>query len=134
MKLIALLASAGTFDAHPGAVPALRGIDPVSGGAAGWRQNPLYVIYGLGGAHNDLIHAAVDDGGGQLHVSPAAMVPAAAHRRGPGALRQGDGRRAWLPFMILARRQWVRRSSAAAAALAPLGRGDRLTSRSGWMG
>ena len=30
--------------------------------------NPLYVIYGLGGAHNDLIMLAADDGRGELHA------------------------------------------------------------------
>ena len=53
MKLEALLASAGTL-ALTWRCARVRGLDPVAAllvvGA-----NPLYVIYGLGGAHNDLV-------------------------------------------------------------------------------
>ena len=53
MKLEALLASAGTL-ALTWRCARVRGLDPVWATLA-VGANPLYVIYGLGGAHNDLI-------------------------------------------------------------------------------
>ncbi len=69
MKLEALLASAGTL-ALTWRCARARELDPV------WAilavgANPLYVIYGLGGAHNDLIMLLADDGRGQPHVRSA---------------------------------------------------------------
>jgi Glycosyltransferase family 87 len=53
MKLEALLASAGTL-ALTWRCARARGFDPVTAIVA-VGANPLYVLYGLGGAHNDLI-------------------------------------------------------------------------------
>jgi len=53
MKAMALLASAGTL-ALVWRCARLRGLDPVFALLA-VGANPLYVIYGLGGAHNDLL-------------------------------------------------------------------------------
>ncbi len=53
MKLEALLASAGTL-ALTWRCARARGLDPVMALLA-VGANPLYVIYTLGGAHNDLI-------------------------------------------------------------------------------
>ena len=99
MKLEALLASAGTL-ALTWRCARARGLEPVRAllivGA-----NPLYILYGLGGAHNDLIMlllmmAAVAftfagrDASAAVSVVAGALVKATV-----GVL---------LPFMILARR------------------------------
>jgi hypothetical protein len=99
MKLVAMLASAGTLVltwrcARP------RGFNPVTAvllvGA-----NPLYVIYALGGAHNDLLMMflmmiAVTLTFARRDASAAATVVAGALVKATVA--------ALLPFMILARR------------------------------
>ncbi len=105
MKLEALLASAGTL-ALLWRCARLRGFDPV------WALlvvgvNPLFTIYGLGGAHNDLLMILA------MMVAVTLMV----------APRVTPGREAWaaaaivagalikvtvaalLPFMIIARRR-----------------------------
>jgi alpha-1,6-mannosyltransferase len=99
MKALAMLASAGTL-ALTWRCARLRGMDPVKAlllvGA-----NPLYVIYTLGGAHNDLLMmflmmVAVALTFARRDASAAATVVAGALVKATVA--------ALLPFMILARR------------------------------
>ena len=105
MKVEALLASAGTL-ALTWRCARLRGFDPV------WAivvvgLNPLYLIYGFGGAHNDLIMmlammAAVAftlterPSGGREAGAAAAVVAGALVKATVAAL---------LPFMIVSRRR-----------------------------
>jgi hypothetical protein len=99
MKLEALLASAGTL-ALTWRCARIRGFDPVLAllvvGA-----NPLWVIYGLGGAHNDLIMTL---------LMMAAVSFSLAGRDAPAAAAVIAGTlvkatvAALLPFMILSRR------------------------------
>jgi len=100
MKLEALLAGAGTL-ALTWRCARVRDLDPVLAllvvGA-----NPLWVIYGLGGAHNDLIMtlfmmAAVSFSLAGRDASAAASVVAGALVKATVA--------ALLPFMILSRRK-----------------------------
>jgi hypothetical protein len=100
MKLEALLAGAGTL-ALTWRCARVRGLDPVLAllvvGA-----NPLWVIYGLGGAHNDLIMtlfmmAAVSFSLAGRDAPAAASVVAGALVKATVA--------ALLPFMILSRRR-----------------------------
>jgi alpha-1,6-mannosyltransferase len=101
MKLLALLASAGTL-ALTWRCARVRGRDPVAAtlivGA-----NPLYVIYALGGAHNDLI---------MLLLMMGAVALTFAGRDAPAAATVVVGAlvkatvAALLPFMLLARRSW----------------------------
>jgi Glycosyltransferase family 87 len=100
MKLEALLASAGTL-ALTWRCAKIRGIDPV------WTllavgANPLWLIYGLGGAHNDLIMtlfmmAAVSFTLAGRDAAAGASVVAGALVKATAA--------ALLPFMILSRRK-----------------------------
>jgi Glycosyltransferase family 87 len=105
MKLEALLASAGTL-ALTWRCARARGFDPVAAilivGA-----NPLYVIYGLGGAHNDLI------------MMLAMMAAVSLTVAGTTSARREAGAAAWvvagalikatvavlLPFMIVSKRR-----------------------------
>jgi alpha-1,6-mannosyltransferase len=99
MKLIAVLASAATL-VLTWRCARLRGRDPVTAllivGA-----NPLYVIFALGGAHNDLLMMA---------LMMAAVALTFAGRDTPAAATVVAGAlvkatvAALLPFMILARR------------------------------
>ena len=100
MKLEALLASAGTL-ALTWRCAKIRQIDPV------WAllavgANPLWLIYGLGGAHNDLIMtlfmmAAVSFTlAGRDAAAGASVVAGALVKATAGAL---------LPFVILSRRK-----------------------------
>jgi hypothetical protein len=105
MKLEALLASAGTL-ALTWRCARVRGFDPVAAilivGA-----NPLFVIYGLGGAHNDLIMmlammaavslTVVGTPTGRREAGAAAWVVAGALTKATVAVL--------LPFMILSRRR-----------------------------
>jgi hypothetical protein len=105
MKLEALLASAGTL-ALTWRCARTRGLDPVRAilivGA-----NPLYVIYGLGGAHNDLIMMLAMMAAVSLTIAPvpsrgreataAATVVAGALIKATVAVL--------LPFMIVSRRR-----------------------------
>jgi alpha-1,6-mannosyltransferase len=100
MKLEALLASAGTL-ALTWRCARVRGCDPVRAlllvGA-----NPLYIVYGLGGAHNDLIMlllmmAAVGFTLAGRDASAAASVVAGALVKATVAVL--------LPFMILSKRR-----------------------------
>jgi len=99
MKLEALLASVGTL-ALTWRCARTRGLDPVKAllivGA-----NPLYIIYGLGGAHNDLIMlllmmAAVSLTLAGRDASAAAAVVAGALVKATVAVL--------LPFMIVSKR------------------------------
>lgn len=99
MKLLAMLSSAATL-ALTWRCARVRGIDPVKAvlivGA-----NPLYVIYALGGAHNDLLMMA---------LMMVAVALTFAGRDGPAAATVVAGAlvkatvAALLPFMLLARR------------------------------
>jgi alpha-1,6-mannosyltransferase len=112
MKLEALLASIGTL-ALTWRCARLRGFDPVFALLA-VGANPLYLIYGLGGAHNDLIltfcimaavaltFAGRDAGGG------AAIVA--------GALIKATGA-VLLPFVVLSKRSLAPLLGAALAAI-----------------
>ncbi len=105
MKLEALLASLGTL-ALTWRCARVRGFDPVLAilivGA-----NPLYVIYGLGGAHNDLIMMLAMMGAVSLTIvgprsrgkeaGAAALVVAGALVKATVAVL--------LPFMIVSRRR-----------------------------
>jgi hypothetical protein len=112
MKLEALLASAGIL-ALVWRCARERELDPVAAllivGA-----NPLYVIYGLGGAHNDLI---------MMLLMMAAVAFTFAGRDAPAAVAVVAGALVkatvgvLLPFMILARRS-VKTLIGAAGALA----------------
>jgi Glycosyltransferase family 87 len=102
MKVLATLASAGTL-ALTWRCARLRGRDPVTAlllvGA-----NPLYVIYALGGAHNDLLMmfmmmVAVALTFARRDAAAAATVVAGALVKATVA--------ALLPFMLLARRSWL---------------------------
>jgi hypothetical protein len=100
MKLVALLASLGTL-ALTWRCARQRELDPaIALFAVG--ANPLYVIYGLGGAHNDLI---------MTFLMMAAVSLTFAGRDAPagavavvGTLVKATAA-ALLPFMILARRR-----------------------------
>jgi len=100
MKLEALLASAGTL-ALTWRCARVRGLDPVKAllvvGA-----NPLYIVYGLGGVHNDLIMlllmmAAVAFTLAGRDASAAASVVGGALVKATVAVL--------LPFMILSKRR-----------------------------
>ncbi|HSZ13587.1 MAG TPA: hypothetical protein VK790_06090 [Solirubrobacteraceae bacterium] len=105
MKLEALLASAGTL-ALVWRCAVARGFDPVTAVLA-VGANPLYVIYGLGGAHNDLIMmlammaavslTVVGTPSGRREAGAAAWVVAGALVKATVA--------ALLPFMVVARRR-----------------------------
>ncbi len=100
MKLEALLASVGTL-ALTWRCARARDLDPVPTLLA-VGANPLYIIYGLGGAHNDLI---------MLMAMMAAVSLTLAGRDAPAAATVVAGAlvkatvAALLPFMIIARRR-----------------------------
>jgi hypothetical protein len=105
MKLVALLASAGTL-ALIWRCARARGFDPVAAilivGA-----NPLYVIYGLGGAHNDLIMMLAMMAAVSLTVARTPTCGREAAAAGwvvAGALIKATVA-ILLPFMILSRRR-----------------------------
>jgi Glycosyltransferase family 87 len=112
-KIEALAASAGTL-ALTWRCARARGYDPaVALVAVG--ANPLYVIYGLGGAHNDLIMtffmmAAVALVFAERDAPAGASVVAAGLVKATGAVL--------LPFMLLARRRVSALWGAAAALVA----------------
>lgn len=111
MKLYALLASIATLTLT-WRVARRRGQDPVFALLA-VGANPLYVIYALGGAHNDLIMLALMMAAVALTLSDRDALAGAAVV--VGALVKATVA-VLLPFMILARR----RSAAIYAALAAL--------------
>jgi len=105
MKLEALLASAGTL-ALTWRCARARGFDPVAAILI-VGTNPLFVIYGLGGAHNDLIMmlammaavslTIVGTPNGRREAGAAAWVVAGALTKATVAVL--------LPFMIVSRRR-----------------------------
>jgi hypothetical protein len=105
MKVEALLASIGTL-ALIWRCARRRGLDPV------WAilvvgANPLYVIYGLGGAHNDLIMLLAMMVAVTLTIAPrvtAGREAGAAAMVVAGALVKATVA-ALLPFMIVSRRR-----------------------------
>jgi Glycosyltransferase family 87 len=105
MKVLALLASAGTL-ALVWRCARARGFDPVTAVLA-VGANPLYVIYGLGGAHNDLIMMLAMMGAVALTLAPS---PSSRREGGAAALIVAGALvkatvAALLPFMILSRRR-----------------------------
>jgi Glycosyltransferase family 87 len=105
MKLEALLASAGTL-ALTWRCARARGLDPVPAllivGA-----NPLYVLYGVGGAHNDLIMMLAMMAAVSLTLAPTPTRGREAAAAGwivAGALIKATVA-VLLPFMILSRRR-----------------------------
>jgi alpha-1,6-mannosyltransferase len=100
MKLEALLASVGML-ALTWRCACARGLDPVPALLA-VGANPLYIVYGLGGAHNDLI---------MMLLMMAAVSLTLAGRDAPAAAAVVAGAlvkatvAALLPFMILSRRR-----------------------------
>jgi alpha-1,6-mannosyltransferase len=110
MKLLALLASIGTL-ALTWRCARARELNPVAAILA-VGANPLYLIYGVGGAHNDLIMlllmmAAVSLTFAGRDATAAASVLAGALVKATVAVL--------LPFMILARRASAQILAAAAA-------------------
>lgn len=105
MKLEALLASAATL-ALTWRCARVRGLDPVLALLA-VGANPLYVIYGLGGAHNDLIMMLAMMGAVALTLaSPqtASREATAGASVVAGALVKATVA-VLLPFMIVSRRR-----------------------------
>jgi alpha-1,6-mannosyltransferase len=110
MKLEALLASAATL-ALTWRCARLRELDPVTAVLA-VGANPLYVIYTLGGAHNDLIMLVAMMGAVSLTLARRDAAAAAAVVA--GALVKATVA-AMLPFMLLARRSLAQLWGAALA-------------------
>jgi hypothetical protein len=100
MKLEALLASLGTL-ALTWRCARQRGIDPVAAVLV-VGTNPLYIIYGLGGAHNDLIMTLFMMAAVTLTLADRD-APAAASIIAGTLVKATAG--ALLPFMILSRRR-----------------------------
>jgi hypothetical protein len=112
MKLMALLASAGTL-VLTWRCARVRELDPKFALLA-VGINPLWVIYGLGGAHNDLIMtllmmAAVSLSLARQEAYAGAAVVAAALVKATGIVL--------LPFMLLSRRRLAPLIGAAVAGL-----------------
>ncbi|MCW3069335.1 MAG: hypothetical protein JWL67_1960 [Solirubrobacterales bacterium] len=118
MKLEALLASAGTLALIWRCARARR-LDPV------WAilvvgANPLYIVYGLGGAHNDLLMLLVM----MAAVSLTLVNGSSPRRQGAAAALVVAGAlikatvAALLPFMVLARRSLAPILGALAALIA----------------
>jgi branched-subunit amino acid transport protein AzlD len=104
MKVVALAASVGTL-ALTWRCARARGLDPIWAILA-LGANPLYVIYALGGAHNDLIMLAAMMGA----VSLTLIGPSLRHDGGAAALIVAGALvkatvAALLPFMIVSRRR-----------------------------
>ena len=105
MKVIALLASVGTL-VLTWRCARVRDLDPVAAILA-VGANPIYVIYGLGGAHNDLIMLLLMMGAVSLTLLAEATPRREAAAAGvivAGALVKATVA-ALLPFMILSRRR-----------------------------
>ncbi len=110
MKILALLASAGTL-ALIWRCARVRELNPVLAILA-VGANPLFVIYGLGGAHNDLLMMLLMMTA--VSLTFAGKDAAAAGTVVVGALVKATVA-ALLPFMILARRSWAQILGAAGA-------------------
>jgi Glycosyltransferase family 87 len=105
MKVEALLASAGTL-ALVWRCARMRGFDPVTAVLI-VGVNPLYILYGLGGAHNDLIMMLAMMGAVAIVSAPAAGQRGEAGGAAlvvAGALVKATVA-VLLPFMILSRRR-----------------------------
>ena len=116
MKVMALLASIGTM-ALTWRCARLRGFDPALAMLA-VGANPLYFIYGLGGAHNDLIMMLLMMLAVSLSIThPAQRGPRSRRRRRDrgGGARQGDGRRPAAVPDPLAPACWLRSSGRSGA-------------------
>jgi alpha-1,6-mannosyltransferase len=112
MKVMALLASAGTL-VLTWRCARLRQLDPVFALLA-VGANPLYVIYALGGAHNDLLMTFLMMAAVALTLAgretwAGASVVAGALVKATGAVL--------LPFMVISRRRLAPIVGAALAAL-----------------
>jgi hypothetical protein len=112
MKVMALLASAGTL-MLTWRCARLRGLDPVFALLA-VGANPLYIVYGLGGAHNDLLMTF-------LMMASVAFVLAGRETWAgasvvTGALVKATGA-VLLPFMVISRRRLAPILGAALGAL-----------------
>ena len=112
MKVMALLASAGTL-VLVWRCARVRQLDPVFALLA-VGANPLYVIYGLGGAHNDLVMTFLMMAAVALTLAgretwAGASVMAGALVKATGAVL--------LPFIVLSRRRLAPVLGAALAAL-----------------
>jgi hypothetical protein len=112
MKVMALLASFGTL-VLTWRCARMRGLDPVFALLA-VGANPLYVIYGLGGAHNDLLMTLLMMAAVALTLAgreswAGASVVAGALVKATGAVL--------LPFMVISRRRLAPILGAALAAL-----------------
>jgi Glycosyltransferase family 87 len=112
MKLMALLASVGTL-ALTWRCARIRGFDPVPALLA-VGANPLYIVYALGGAHNDLL---------MMLLMMVAVSLTLAGRDAPAAATVVAGAlvkatvAALLPFMVLSRRRLAPLVGALAALL-----------------
>ncbi|HXR28789.1 MAG TPA: glycosyltransferase 87 family protein [Solirubrobacteraceae bacterium] len=117
MKLLAQLASVGTL-VLIWRCARVRGFDPVAAILA-VGANPLYIVYGLGGAHNDLLMmllmmvavslTLIGTPGARREAEAAAVVVAGALVKATVAVL--------LPFMILSRRRLAPIVGALAAVL-----------------
>jgi hypothetical protein len=121
MKLEAGLASLGTL-ALVWRCAKARGLDPVPAVVA-VALNPLYVIYGLGGAHNDLIMMLAMMAAVTLTMTPREGDSNPRREAGAAALIVGGALvkatvAALLPFMILSRRRLAPLAGALGAILA----------------
>jgi hypothetical protein len=117
MKVMALLASAGTL-ALTWRCARLRGLDPVFALLA-VGANPLYVIYGLGGAHNDLLMTFLMMASVALVLADRSSIARdtwAGALVVTGALVKATGA-VLLPFMVISRRRLAPIVGAALAAL-----------------
>jgi len=120
MKVEAQLASLGTL-ALVWRCAKARGKDPLPALIA-VAVNPLYVIYGLGGAHNDLLMMLAMMGAVVLTLTPREGEEGPRRQAGAAALIVGGALvkatvAALLPFMILSRRRLAPLAGAAAALL-----------------
>jgi alpha-1,6-mannosyltransferase len=110
MKVYALLASAGTL-VLVWRCALVRRVDPVAALLA-VGANPLYIIYGLGGAHNDLIMLA-------LMMAAVSLTFAGRDASAAAAVVAGTLVKATvavlLPFMVLSKRTLAPLLGAAAA-------------------
>ncbi|HEY8303078.1 MAG TPA: polyprenol phosphomannose-dependent alpha 1,6 mannosyltransferase MptB [Solirubrobacteraceae bacterium] len=113
MKLMALLASAGTL-VLTWRCARTRELDPKAAFVA-VGLNPLYVIYGVGGAHNDLLMVFLMMAGVSLTFARRDAYAGAAVMG--AALVKATGI-ALLPFMLLSRRKLAPLIGAAVAGLA----------------
>jgi hypothetical protein len=118
MKVLAVLASAGTL-VLTWRCAAARKLDPVLAMLA-VGANPLYVIYGLGGAHNDLLMMLLMMAAVALTLlgasSPRREAAAGAVIVGGALVKATVG--ALLPFLILSRRRLAPLLGALAAGVA----------------